>query len=104
MDEILGNYSLCSNSVKKTIDAIMLSLNEMSITDGLSNGILDGNDDQNTDNLILRSINHLIREHRNTFLPLKNNFTMENLNNSDYLKRSKIISRNKKKQTHVQQT
>ena len=38
MGQILGNYSLCSNPVKKKVNAIMLSLNEMTIADGLSNG------------------------------------------------------------------
>ena len=49
MDEILGNYSLCSNPAKKIINAIIVVLNEMSITDGHSNGILDGNDGKNPD-------------------------------------------------------
>ena len=61
----------------------------MSITDGHSNGILDGNDSKNSDDLMLSSVNNLIVEHRNTFLSSKNNFTLENYNNSNNLKRSK---------------
>ena len=52
MDEILGNYNSCSNRVKKTINAIMLSLNEMSKTDGTSNGILASDNEHNSDRMI----------------------------------------------------
>ena len=52
IDEILGNYSSCSNRVEKTIDAIMLSLNEMFITNGTSNGILASDNEHNSDRMI----------------------------------------------------
>ena len=65
MDQILGNYSLCSNPVKKKVNAIMLSLNEMTITDGLSNGVLDKSNEKDPGDLMLTSINGLISQHRN---------------------------------------
>ena len=97
MDEILGNYTLCSNPVKKTINAIMISLNEMCITDGNSNGILDGSDDKESNDETLNRVNNLILEHRNTFLSSKNNFTLDTYNDSEYLKRSKNHFRKHKK-------
>ena len=78
MDEISGNYSSCSNRVKKTINAIMLSLNKMSIVNGTSNGILASDNEHNSDGMMLESINDLIHEHKNSFLPSKNNFNMDN--------------------------
>ena len=65
MDQILGNYSLCSNPVKKKVNAIMPSLNEMTITDGLSNGVLDKSNEKDPGDLMLTSINGLISQHRN---------------------------------------
>ena len=88
MDQILGNYSLCSNTVKKKVNAIMLSLNEMVLTDGESNGLLDESNEKDPGDLMSASINGLINEHRNSFLSTKNNFTMDNIVNTDYLKRS----------------
>ena len=97
MDEILGNYSSCSNQVKKTMNAIMLSLNKMSITNGTSNGILASNNEHNSDGMMLESINNLIHEHKNSFLPSKNNFNMVNSTESNYLMRSKNHFRTHKK-------
>ena len=97
MDQILGNYSMCSNQVKKTINAIMLSLNEMSITDGQSNGILHEDEDNDSNENMLMSINNLISEHCNSFLSSKNNFMVDISTNSDYLKRSKNHFRKHKK-------
>ena len=97
MDQILGNYSLCSNPVKKKVNAIMLSLNEMMITDGQSNGLLDESNENETIDLMSTSINGLINEHRNSFLSSKNNFTMNNIVSTDYLKRPKNHFRKHKK-------
>ena len=80
MDEILGNYSSCSNRVKKTINAIMLSLNEMSITIGTSNGILASDNEHISDGMMLESINSLIHEHKNSFLPKQKRFQYGKLN------------------------
>ena len=97
MDEILGNYSSCSNQVKKTINAIMLSLNEMSITDGTSNGMLASDNEHNSDGMMLESINNLIHEHKNSFLPSKNNFNTGNSIEPNYLMHSKNHFRTHKK-------
>ena len=97
MDQILGNYILYSNQVKKTINAIMLSLNEMSITDGQPNGILHDDNANNSNERMSTSINNLISEHRNTSLSSKNNFMEDSSTNCEYLKRSKIISGNIRK-------
>ena len=97
MDQILGNYSLCINPVKKKANAIMLSLNEMMITDGQSNGLLDESNEKETGDLMSTSINGLINEHRNSFLSSKNNFTMNNIVSTDYLKRPKNHFRKHKK-------
>ena len=67
----------------------MLSLNEMSITDGKSNGILASDNEHNSDGMMLESINNLIHEHKNSFLPSKNNFNMANSMKPNYLMRSK---------------
>ncbi len=88
MDQILGNYSSCSNQVKKTINGIVLSLNEMSIPNGSSNGILDQIEEEENDTDMLNSMIRLISEHRNLFLSGRNNFNHGDSNNSDYMKRS----------------
>ena len=74
----------------------MLSLNEMMITDGQSNGLLDESNEKETIDLMSTSINGLINEHRNSFLSSKNNFTMNNIASTDYLKRPKNHSRKHK--------
>ena len=77
----------------------MLSLNEMSITDGISNEILYAPKENDSDDLMLNSINTLIREHRNTFLPSKNNFTIDNAkryNDTSRFEVSMIQSNHKK--------
>ena len=89
MDQILGNYSLCTNRVKKKINAILLSLNEMSINDGSKNGIFDEREGNNNDLVTLELINTVILKHRNSFLTCNNNFILDNLGDSDYLRRSK---------------
>ena len=95
MDQIPGNYSLCSNQVNNKLNAIFLSLNEMIIIDGFSNGILDSSMEKFIDSMILKKINSLISEHRNSFVPSKNNVGPDNLVNSDYLRWSKNHFRNK---------
>ena len=52
MDQILENYSLCSNPMKKKVNAIMLSLNEMMISDGQSNGLLDESNEKEMEDLM----------------------------------------------------
>ena len=88
---IIRELQFVYHPVKIMINAIMLSLNEMGITDGMSNGILDATSDNYSDEVILKSINNLIREHRNTFLPSKNNFTIEDNTNTNNLKNQEII-------------
>ena len=75
----------------------MLLLNEMTITDGQSNGLLDESNEKDSWDQTLTSINGLINEHRNSFLSLKNDFTMDNIVNADYLRRSKNHFRKHKK-------
>ncbi len=93
LDQILGNYSSCSNQVKKTINGIVLSLNEMTISNGSSNGILDGTGKEENDENMLNSMIRLISEHRNTFLSGKNNFNHDDTNN-DYVKSVMIRKEN----------
>ena len=88
MDQILGNYSSCSNKVKKTINGIVLSLNEMTISNGSSKGILDGTEEEENEEDMLKSTIRLISEHRNSFLSGKNNFNHDDTSNTDYVKRS----------------
>ena len=57
----------------------MLSLNEMMITDGQSNGLLDELNEKETGDLMSTSINGLINEHRNSFLSSKNNLRKKHL-------------------------
>ena len=74
-DQILGKYDSCNNKVKKKINAVMLSLNEICLTDGAVNGIFDNDVDSNYENMnIEERIDGMIKDHKDTFLPSKNNF------------------------------
>ena len=74
-DQILGKYDSCKGKVKKKINAVMLSLNEICLTDGAVNGIFDNDLDSNYENMnIEERIDGMIKDHKDTFLPSKNNF------------------------------
>ena len=72
MDQILSGYGTCEDKVKKKVNAILISLNEICSTDGFSSGIF--NSELTTDNLMDEAINDIINDHKLSFLPATNNF------------------------------
>ena len=82
-DQILGKYGSCDDKVKKKINAIILSLNEICTTDGVVNGIFDYDIDSiYGNNNVEERINCMIKDHKDTFLPTKNNFiNYDNISN-----------------------
>ena len=95
MDNILSGYSTCGDGVKKKVNGILLSLNEICSTDGYSNGIFDPN--MSSDALMDDAINDIINEHQLSFLPATNNFLSQNTNTTNYLRPSMNQMRRQKR-------
>ena len=74
-DQILGKYDSCDDKVKKKTNAVILSLTEICTTDGVVSGIFDNDIDSNYgNNNVEERIDCMIKDHKDTFLPRKNNF------------------------------
>ena len=74
----------------------MLSLNEMSITNGNVNGVFDLNDETDKE-IHADMIDKMIRDHRNSFLATKNNFTSNRIEDIQILRPSLSQMQRKKK-------